>query len=112
MTIPSDVFQPNLATAAEPWDAFAASHVDTHVLQSAAWGTLKSAFGWTAQRVTVTDSSGKISAGAQVLYRTLPLRMGTLAYIPAGPLFASDDPQHPANMALWHGLDAAESIHH
>src|SRR5258708_20850782 len=33
--------------------------------------------------------------------------MGTLAYIPAGPLFANDDPHDAANMALWQALDVA-----
>src|SRR5258708_26586827 len=107
MTHPSDVYQSELDTAASRWDAFASNHVDSHVLQSADWGSLKSAFGWTAQRITIAESDGKICGGARVLYRTLPLRMGTLAYIPAGPLFANDDPHHTANMALWQALDVA-----
>lgn len=31
--------------------------------------------------------------------------MGTIAYIPAGPLFGSEDPAHPANHALWQAVD-------
>jgi lipid II:glycine glycyltransferase (peptidoglycan interpeptide bridge formation enzyme) len=49
------------------------------LLQSWAWGELKSRFGWTAQRVCVGD------AAAQILFRQLPLGF-TLAYVPKGPL--------------------------
>lgn len=50
----------------------------THLLQSDAWGELKSRFDWTAQRIV----SGH--TGALVLFRRLPLGL-TVAYIPRGP---------------------------
>ncbi len=51
---------------------------------------LKSQFGWTADRVAVTRDD-RIIAGALVLFRPLPLRLGTLAYIPKGPVLDFDD---------------------
>jgi peptidoglycan pentaglycine glycine transferase (the first glycine) len=61
------------------WDEQIATAPGGHVLQSWAWGELKSGFGWQAQRLSVA------AASAQVLYRSLPAGMGTLAYIPKGP---------------------------
>ncbi len=98
-----------LAPTMEPsiWDTFVATHPDAHTLQTADWGRLKSQFGWSARRVVVCDQAGKAVAGAQILYRPLPFHVGTMAYIPAGPLFCGDDPAHPANKLLWQGIDAA-----
>lgn len=73
------------------WDAFVEAHPDAHVLQTAAWGALKGAFGWSAGRVALADGGGRIAAGALVLYRALPLRLGTVAYVPRGPLVDWDD---------------------
>lgn len=67
------------------WDAFVAAHPHGHVLQMSAWGELKSAFGWTAERIALAEG-GSLRAGALVLYRLLPLGLGLLAYIPRGPL--------------------------
>jgi peptidoglycan pentaglycine glycine transferase (the first glycine) len=63
----------------DAWEAFLARHPYAHLLQSAAWGDLKSRFGWTAVRLSVGD------AGAQVLFRR-PFPGLTLAYIPRGPV--------------------------
>jgi lipid II:glycine glycyltransferase (peptidoglycan interpeptide bridge formation enzyme) len=62
------------------WDRLVAATPGGHVLQSWAWGELKARFGWYAQRVALG------SACAQVLYRSLPGRLGSIAYIPKGPL--------------------------
>jgi lipid II:glycine glycyltransferase (peptidoglycan interpeptide bridge formation enzyme) len=51
---------------------------------------LKAQFGWTADRVAVTRHD-QIVAGALVLFRPLPLRLGTLAYLPKGPVLDFDD---------------------
>jgi peptidoglycan pentaglycine glycine transferase (the first glycine) len=72
------------------WDAFVASQSHGHILQTWTWGVLKSHFGWTADRVAVTRND-KLVAGAMVLFRPLPLRLGTLAYIPKGPVLDFDD---------------------
>ena len=60
------------------WDKLIAPR--GHVLQSWTWGELKIRFGWRAQRVAVGP------AHAQVLYRVLPGGLGTIAYVPKGPL--------------------------
>ena len=70
---------------ATAWDEFVAGHAG-HVLQSYAWGELKSRFGWRAERwAQVTDH--QLTAGAQILYRRL-LPGLELAYIPRGPVTA------------------------
>jgi peptidoglycan pentaglycine glycine transferase (the first glycine) len=105
----------HVTPSADParWDAFVTAHPDGHILQTADWGRLKSTFGWSAQIVAVTDPQGAIVAGAQVLYRRLPLWLGTMAYIPAGPLFGAGDadPEHPATLAVWRGIDQAARSH-
>ncbi|MEW6578399.1 MAG: peptidoglycan bridge formation glycyltransferase FemA/FemB family protein [Chloroflexota bacterium] len=68
------------------WDAFVVAHPRAHLLQLSAWGALKAAFGWTPARVALADDAGTLVAGAQMLLRPLPLRLGTLAYVPCGPL--------------------------
>jgi lipid II:glycine glycyltransferase (peptidoglycan interpeptide bridge formation enzyme) len=50
-----------------------------HLLQSPAWGELKSHFGWTPKQVQSGD------AVAQILFRRLPLGR-TIGYIPKGPI--------------------------
>ncbi len=62
------------------WDARVAAAPQAHLLQSWAWGELKSRFGWRVQRVAVEG------ACAQVLYRSLPAGLGSIAYVPKGPL--------------------------
>lgn len=89
---------------AAAWDTFVRAHPDAHVLQLSGWGKLKGQFGWSPQIVAVADESGGLVAGALVLFRRLPLRLGKMGYIPAGPLFAAPDPAHPANRALWSAL--------
>jgi peptidoglycan pentaglycine glycine transferase (the first glycine) len=60
------------------WDNHITAH-NGHLLQSWAWGELKSRFGWTARRIQVSE------AAAQILFRRLPLGL-TIAYIPKGPV--------------------------
>jgi lipid II:glycine glycyltransferase (peptidoglycan interpeptide bridge formation enzyme) len=71
------------------------------MLQSCAWGELKSAFGWQAERVGLrarraagreglAADAGHLVAGALVLYRRLPLGF-CLAYVPKGPLVDPGD---------------------
>jgi peptidoglycan pentaglycine glycine transferase (the first glycine) len=61
------------------WDAFLEDHPDAHILQTSAWGRLKSQFGWSVQFIRVQ------STGAMVLFRKLPLGF-SVGYIPKGPL--------------------------
>ena len=62
----------------EQWQEFCLQNPEHSLLQDAEWGELKSGFGWTPSYVC----SG--SAGAMVLFRTLPARL-KIAYIPRGP---------------------------
>ncbi len=57
------------------WRSFVEAHPDLHLLQTAEWGELKSAFGWDAVRILSGD------AGIQILFRRLPLGF-TIAYAP------------------------------
>lgn len=61
------------------WERFLADHPDAHVLQTAAWGELKVAFGWRPIRVQTG------TCGAQILFRQLPLGL-TVGYVPKGPV--------------------------
>lgn len=66
------------------WDA-AVMALGGHPLQSAAWGELKSAFGWRVVRLIARDRT----AAAQVLIR--PLAGLAVAYVPRGPFFSGRD---------------------
>ena len=82
------------------WDAFVRTHPRAHPLQLSAWADLKSAFGWQADRVALVDADNQIVAGAQLLFRPLPLRLGTLAYLPFGG-YVTQDAQWPH---LWQAV--------
>ncbi|MCD4686544.1 MAG: aminoacyltransferase, partial [Anaerolineae bacterium] len=79
------ILQPITPTP-DQWDTFVTQHPRAHLLQLCAWGDLKAAFGWTPVRVALADDTGALVAGAQLLIQRLPLRLGTLAYVPYGPL--------------------------
>jgi len=61
------------------WNKFVEANSEAHVMQHGAWGEFKSLFGWSAYRITNSDS------GAQILIRDLPLGF-RFAYIPKGPV--------------------------
>jgi len=85
------------------WDAFVAAHPAGHVLQLCPWGALKARFGWQAVRLAV-EKDGRLRAGAQVLFRRLPLGR-TLAYVPKGPVLDfTDDATATQLWAALHGL--------
>jgi peptidoglycan pentaglycine glycine transferase (the first glycine) len=85
-------------TSAE-WDAFLAQFPHAHLLQSPAWGELKSSFGWKAVFLGVPGGESEGGpVGAQILLRRLPLGF-SIAYIPKGPLGA-----YPWNN-LWPEID-------
>jgi lipid II:glycine glycyltransferase (peptidoglycan interpeptide bridge formation enzyme) len=67
------------------WDSFVAGSPDGHLMQTSRWGTLKAQFGWDVERVALVEG-GTIIAGAQMLYRSLPSGLLSLAYVPMGPL--------------------------
>lgn len=56
-----------------------------HILQTSTWAELKHQFGWWTTRVAARRE-GRIVAGAQILFRPLPFGIGSIAYLPKGPL--------------------------
>lgn len=82
-------YNPNMPLVEQNWDEFVAAHPRGHLLQTRAWGALKSAYGWRAEAVQ-TGPERHTDAGALVLFRPLPLR-STLAYVPRGPVVDWDD---------------------
>jgi len=76
--LPSDISE-------EDWDSFVAASPGGHILQSSRWGQLKERFGWQVARVAIEDQ-GQLLAGAQILFRPLPLGLQTIAYAPKGPI--------------------------
>lgn len=101
-------------TTPQQWDAFVAAHPRAHVLQQSAWGELKAAFGWDSDRVVLTDDSNQIVAGAQLLYRRLPFRLGSMAYLVMGPLSIDSDDSvgtSAPEQHLWSAIDATARHH-
>ncbi len=82
------------------WDTFVLSHPRAYFLQLSTWGEQKSAYGWSVDRVALT-SADEIVAGAQLLFRPLPMKLGTLAYLPYGG-YVSDDGQWEALLDAIH----------
>jgi peptidoglycan pentaglycine glycine transferase (the first glycine) len=77
------------------WNVFLAKNPDAHLLQSGEWGQLKSAFEWEAIHLLVGE------AGAQILFRRLPLGF-TFAYLPKAPVSSS-----APSPAFWSAVDLA-----
>ncbi len=77
--------------SAQQWDDWVQGLPSGHLLQSWAWGELKSRFGWQPLRIAAIEE-GTILAAAQILFR--PLLGGRLitAYVPKGPLADCSSP--------------------
>ncbi len=75
------------------WEAFLRQHPQAHLLQTAQWARLKSAFGWQATPFIVGES------GALVLWNALLRNTIPYGYIPKGPV-------GPWSEALWRAIDA------
>lgn len=67
----------------QEWEKFIKSHPEAHILQTPAWGALKSNFGWKPRFFRMG------SLGTAILFRHLPLGK-SIAYIPRGPLGTGD----------------------
>ncbi|HLU09789.1 MAG TPA: peptidoglycan bridge formation glycyltransferase FemA/FemB family protein, partial [Oceanobacillus sp.] len=74
-----------LTPTAQQWDAFVTAHPRAHILQLSTWAGQKRPYGWESARVALAEND-QIVAGAQILFRRLPFRLGTMAYLPMGPL--------------------------
>ena len=84
---------------ARDWDRFVRQQSRAHLLQLSGWGKLKSQFGWDSQIVALLKGS-EIVAGALVLLKALPLRLGRMAYVPMGG-YAADESLYPP---LWDAI--------
>ena len=71
------------------WDGLVNNEPTGSFLQTAAWSIAKAKWGWHSKRVAV-KRDGILVAGAQVLFRRLPLGR-TIAYIPRGPIVPDND---------------------
>jgi len=61
-----------------------------HPLQLWGWGETKAAHNWSVDRV-IAEREGKPVGAAQLLIRRLPGPLGTMAYIPRGPVCSLKD---------------------
>jgi len=73
-------------------------------MQLWAWGEQKRAYGWQVDRLALGQDD-LIVAGAQILFRPLPFRTGTMAYLAMGPVGA-DELDGDVSRDLW------RAIHH
>ncbi len=89
------------------WDAYVKSHSRAHALQLSAFGALKRAFGWQDEIVALMRD-GTIIGGAQLLFYRLPVKLGTVAYLPMGP-YLSDE---TAQTDLWNAIRTTSKKHH
>ncbi|NOG83489.1 MAG: peptidoglycan bridge formation glycyltransferase FemA/FemB family protein [Planctomycetes bacterium] len=70
----------------EDWDKFVSIEGGNHV-QSSHWARAKTVQNWKSVTIVLKDTR-EIIAGAQMLYRSLPIKFtGSTAYIPKGPIF-------------------------
>lgn len=69
----------------EEWDVFAAQQPAFALMQSWDWGEFKQKMGWQVHRLAVYQQN-RIVAAAQLLIKPLPGGLGSIAYIPRGPL--------------------------
>ncbi len=79
------IIPPDENIDATAWDDFVRAAPNGHVLQTTAWAQLKEHFGWKTGYALVKKAD-HIRAGAQVLFRPLPLGLGRVAYVPKGPI--------------------------
>ncbi|MDK1029751.1 MAG: hypothetical protein QGD96_10555, partial [Anaerolineae bacterium] len=80
------------------WNLFISRYPDAHLLQTGAWGSLKSSFGWEPVRIVLDDG-----IGVQILFRSLPFGF-TLAYLPK-PVFREQINELDDN--FWDAVDQA-----
>jgi lipid II:glycine glycyltransferase (peptidoglycan interpeptide bridge formation enzyme) len=86
----ADEVQVSRALFDDAWDTFVDRAPGGTHLQTTAWATVKATAGWRATRVVVSRD-GAVVGGCQILLRALPL-VGSVGYVPRGPLFEGDDP--------------------
>ena len=65
------------------WDS-TVNRLEGHPQQLWGWGETKASHGWTADRVLVAEA-GEVIGSAQVVLKSLPFPLRSLAYVPRGP---------------------------
>lgn len=73
------------------WDRFVEHSPYGHILQTTQWGELKNEHGWKTVRASLVNANAELVGGSVVLLRRLPYGLGTLAYVPRGPVVNWDD---------------------
>ncbi len=84
------------------WDAFVDAAPGGHHLQTSLWAQVKAKQGWRPLRLRL-QRNGELAGGCQLLLR--PLKVGSIAYCPHGPVTRDRD---PATVAIL--LDALASV--
>jgi peptidoglycan pentaglycine glycine transferase (the first glycine) len=69
----------------QAWNRFVAQAPSLGLLQSWEWGLFKEKLGWKVYRIAA-ETDGRVVAGAQMLIKPLPLGIGSIAYVPRGPV--------------------------
>jgi lipid II:glycine glycyltransferase (peptidoglycan interpeptide bridge formation enzyme) len=83
------------------WENFLAGFPEAHILQTRAWGDLKSAFGWKPRYLSIQAAGSGETVGAQILFRLLPFH-ASIAYIAKGPVGCRSLTACPQ---FWHEVD-------
>ncbi len=73
----------------DEWDDYVLEH-DGHPLQLWGWGQTKASHGWKAERLFAADMDGNGVGAIQLLVKPLPGPLGSLVYVPRGPVATSD----------------------
>jgi lipid II:glycine glycyltransferase (peptidoglycan interpeptide bridge formation enzyme) len=86
--------QPTICEIHDPvaWDRAIESLPGANLLQSHGWGELKSRYGWEPVRLALLEKQ-RVTAAAQMLLRSLPGGLMSMAYVPRGPLVDPADGQ-------------------
>lgn len=84
-------------TERDKWNAFITDEPTFGLFQSWEWGEFKEKMDWKPFRIAA-EENGRIVACAQMLVKTLPFDLGSVAYVPRGPLCDWRDPQTVADL--------------
>lgn len=76
-------YQPIVVTI-DQFETFVKTHPKGDLLQLPAWGEVKSATGWTHERIAVGTASGEITGVGLLLFKKVPKLPFTLCYAPRG----------------------------
>jgi lipid II:glycine glycyltransferase (peptidoglycan interpeptide bridge formation enzyme) len=92
------------SAALREWDRLVAGTGGSDVVQLSAWAEVRAPLGFEPQYILVRDG-GRLVGGAQALRRRLPL-LGSLSYVPYGPVISGDADRDRVRGPLLDGLTA------